>query len=318
MIKKLRERLFRKGPKPYRLPLKKKLHYYFRTFRSPFNIIMFTLMVWQTFVILFSLYWMFSTALKSQVNFGIDNIGLPNPFRFDNFTKAFSYLYVQVKESGGYRDIFLPELLYNTLAYTIGMTVVIVLPHAATGYVLCKFKKFKLIRFVIMFIMMLLIIPLNASLASSIQWNQIMGVYDNLPMILFSSICCLDPSTFIYMSMFEGVSNSYIEAAKIDGASNLKIMLTIAFPLVRGILTLQLVTNFITYWNDYMNPFIYLPSMPTMAVALMKFGQSGNGAISNEPMQLAAAALVSIPCILLFICARKLMLGNFTLGGVKE
>ena len=115
--------------KPYRLPLKRRAGDYFRNFTSPFVVIMFLLISLQIFIIIFSLYWMFTTSLKSQVNFGIDPIGLPATVRWDNFSKALQYLFVQVKVDGGYRNAYLPELIQNSLLFAGGHMVMGTVPQ---------------------------------------------------------------------------------------------------------------------------------------------------------------------------------------------
>ena len=129
--------------KPYRLPLGVRTKKYFSNFKSPFVVLMWTLLILQSLTVIFALYWMFATSLKTQINFGIDNIGLPKDYRFDNYAKAFTYLNVQIKEAGGYREIFLPELIWNSLLYACSHVVVSILAHAMAGYVLAKFTKFE-------------------------------------------------------------------------------------------------------------------------------------------------------------------------------
>lgn len=303
--------------KPYRLPFRDRAHNYFGNFKSPFVLLMFILLLVQSLTVIFALYWMFSTSLKSQINFGIDNIGLPDPFRFDNYQKAFRFLSVQIKEAGGYREIFLPELLWNSLLFTVGHTVISIASHAIAAYVLAKFNKFRFVRLIQSVIVIIMVVPVVSSLAASLDLNKMYGVYDNFPMLLYTCIAIFDSTTLIFVGAYSAVHNSYIEAAKIDGAGNFRILFTIAIPLIRTVIAVLTVTQFIGHWNNYMTPYLYLPSMPTMAVALLNFSQSSTNAISSEPMQMAAAALVCIPCLVLFFAFQDKMIGNLTMGGVK-
>lgn len=305
------------GIKPYRLPARKRARLYFGNFKSPFVVFMFLLLMAQSLTVIFALYWMFSTSLKSQINFGIDNIGLPDPFRFNNYSKAFSYLSVQIKSDGGYREVFLLELLWNSLLFAVGHTVVGVASHAIAAYVLAKFRKFRYIRLIQSVIVVSMVVPVVTSLAASLDLNKMYGVYDNFPMILYTCIGIFDSMTLIFIGAYSSVHNSYIEAAKIDGAGNFRILFTIGLPLIRTVIMVMAVTSFIGHWNNYMTPYLYLPSMPTMAVALLNFSQSTTNAISSEPMQMAAAALVCIPCLILFFAFQDKMTGNLTMGGIK-
>ena len=305
------------GSKPYRVPLKRKARNYFANFKSPFTIIMGSLILVQTLTVIFALYWMFSTSLKSQIEFGLDNIGLPPNWRFENYAKAFNYLYVQIKSDGGYQKVYLAELLWNSLLFAVGHTVIVGFTKAFAGYVLAKFRKFWICRAIISTIVVLMALPTVTSLAAAMELNIRLGVYDNFPMILYTCIAIFDAQTLIFIGAYSGGHNSYVEAAKIDGAGNYRILFTIALPLISTVLTITSVTNFIGFWNNYMTPYLYLPSMPTMAVALLNFTNSNINAITSEPMQMAAAALVCIPCLVLFFIFRNKMVGNLTMGGLK-
>lgn len=301
----------------YRLPMRERAGKYFGSFKSPFTVLMFILLLAQSLTIIFALYWMFSTSLKSQINFGMDNIGLPKVWKFDNYAKAFSYLSVQIKVDGGYREVNLLGLLYNSLLFALSHTIVSILAHAVAGYVLAKFQKFRFVRLILSVIVVIMVVPVVVSLSASLDWNKTIGAYDNFPMIVYSCIAIFDSSTLIFVGAYDGVSNSYIEAAKIDGAGNFRIMTTIGLPLIRNVIMVLGVTSFVGFWNNYMTPYLYMPSMPTMAVALLNFSQSYYTTTSNEPMQMAAAAMVCIPCVVLFFIFRDKMIGNLTMGGIK-
>lgn len=303
--------------KPYRLPLKRRAGDYFRNFTSPFVVIMFLLISLQIFIIIFSLYWMFTTSLKSQVNFGIDPIGLPATVRWDNFSKALKYLFVQVKVDGGYRNAYLPELIQNSLLFAGGHTVMVVATDMIAGYCLAKFTKFRGIRIIRTIILIKIVVPVMVSLSASMDLNKFYGIYDNFPALLYTCIGIFDGDSLIVIGAYAAVHNSYIEAAKIDGASNTRIMFTIAMPLIKTIIAIKCITYFIGQWNNYMTPYLYLPSMPTLSIALMNFSQSNTNAISSEPMQMAAAALVCLPCLLLFLSIQHKMVGTMTMGGLK-
>lgn len=303
--------------KPYRLPLKRRAGDYFRNFTSPFVVIMFLLISLQIFIIIFSLYWMFTTSLKSQVNFGIDPIGLPATVRWDNFSKALKYLFIQVKVDGGYRNAYLPELIQNSLLFAGGHTVMVVATDMIAGYCLAKFTKFRGIRIIRTIILIKIVVPVMVSLSASMDLNKFYGIYDNFPALLYTCIGIFDGDSLIVIGAYAAVHNSYIEAAKIDGASNTRIMFTIAMPLIKTIIAIKCITYFISQWNNYMTPYLYLPSMPTLSIALMNFSQSNTNAISSEPMQMAAAALVCLPCLLLFLSIQHKMVGTMTMGGLK-
>ena len=78
---------------------------------------------------------------------------------------------------------------------------------------------------------------------------------------------------------------------------------------------------FVGFWNDYNAPLLYFPSYPTLAYGLY-YITSGPGAyetaISIPPMRLAASMILFVPIVIVFVIFRDRIIGNVTIGGVKE
>ena len=105
-----------------------------------------------------------------------------------------------------------------------------------------------------------------------------------------------------------------------DGANNLQIFLQIALPLIKNTFFTVLLIKFITFWNDYQSPKIFMPSFPTIANGL-HFVMNENakeGSIHTEvPARMAMVILTAVPITTLFMIFQKRLLGNLTMGGVK-
>jgi ABC-type glycerol-3-phosphate transport system permease component len=121
-----------------------------------------------------------------------------------------------------------------------------------------------------------------------------------------------------FHAAFASMSKEYAEAAKIDGATQLQLMVEIAIPLARTILLVQFVSAFISSWNDYQTPMIYLSSYPTAAYGLMLFTQSTNSYEDYLIYKLAGFMLLLIPTFTVFMFLKEYLLGEVTEGGVKE
>ena len=110
---------------------------------------------------------------------------------------------------------------------------------------------------------------------------------------------------------------TYTEAAKIDGANNLMILFKIILPLVRNtFLTITLI-NFITFWNDYQVPLLYMPSYPTLAVGMFKIADSSENALARVPIRLAGSMIMLAPILAVFAFTHKRLMGNLAIGGIK-
>jgi len=113
------------------------------------------------------------------------------------------------------------------------------------------------------------------------------------------------------------VPNEMVQAARIDGASELRIFLTMGIPLARGAISVLAILAFLASWNDFLWPSIVLrtPGRQTYPVGLASLV----GLYQTEyGMILAGSFLVTIPIIILFVAGRKHILDNLTFGSVKS
>ena len=121
----------------------------------------------------------------------------------------------------------------------------------------------------------------------------------------------------IYIAGLQAVPEDMLEAAKIDGASNMHILLAIVLPLVKNIFFTVMLVNFIGFWNDYQVPLLYMPSYPTVAYGMYNMANTRENNLSSVPMRMTGAMLMFIPIFTLFLIFQKRLLGNLTVGGIK-
>ena len=122
----------------------------------------------------------------------------------------------------------------------------------------------------------------------------------------------------IFSSVFQNISKTYHEAAEIDGAGNWRIFLQIYLPQLSAVFGAQWLLGFIGIWNDYMTPYLYLPSHQTLSVGIYTISsQVSNGfsQFSGDYPKLFAAMIISIvPVVVLFMAFQKKIM-NFSMGG---
>ena len=118
----------------------------------------------------------------------------------------------------------------------------------------------------------------------------------------------------LFKNFFDSIPKSYIEAAKIDGCSNIGIFAKIIVPLSKPIISTVTVFVFNGTWNNFMGPFLYLkdPNMATVALRLYNTTQG-----FTEPEQMLAAFVVMIPSVIVFMICSKQIMGNNMNVGVK-
>lgn len=122
--------------------------------------------------------------------------------------------------------------------------------------------------------------------------------------------------TFWMRSYFRAVDPAIIEAARLDGAGNTRILRSVLVPMGIPAIITQIVLTFMWTWNDFLIPLIMSPSgkMRTAPLALAFFqGQYTQGTVLLS----AAAVLVALPMIILYLLLQRHFIAGMTEGAVK-
>ena len=125
---------------------------------------------------------------------------------------------------------------------------------------------------------------------------------------------------FLLRQFFAAVPRDCIEAARIDGASELRILWSIFIPLSKPVLLTVTVFSFIGSWNDLWGPLIYLhdDSLLTMPLGLLNFvGTSGRSQGSPWHLVMAVSTVMMLPIMVLFFLAQKRFIEGIATAGVK-
>lgn len=284
-------------------------HRVIRRFKAtnPMRIIAFIIFALFAFTILYSLVWAFFSSLKSPTEYTLNKSKLlPEEWLFSNYAEAFNLLEV----SGN--SIF--TMIFNSLWLAFGQAFVSCMVASTTAYVVTKydFVGKKVVYGVIIAMMM---IPLYGSFAATYKMYRTLGIY-NSPLILVASASGGGMTFMIISSFFKGVSWEYAEAAKIDGASELRIYFEIMLPLALPAVGSIFLVMFINSWNDYTVPIYYLPDYPTLASGLYIYEKISTFNI-NYPVYFAGILLSCIPTFLLFIIFQEKILSSISTGGLK-
>ena len=286
---------------------------------GPFRIIMLFLLSVYALTIIFLVVWVLLSSFKSKMDFSDYPLGFPSKFYFENYANIFKELSVPVTIPGvGQRDILLPELFLYSLLYSVGCTAVSIIAKAMVAYVVSKYK-FRLAPVLYTVNIVVMIIPIVGRLPSELQLMRAIGFYDNLLALCIMKGSFTGMDFMLLHATFCTVSWEYAEAAKMDGASHFTIMWRVMFPMVKQVILILALTNFITYWNDWNVNVTYMPSYPTAAYALYTFQNSNINSISlgGVPYVLCACTVVMLPILILFFIFRDQLLGEVSFGGIK-
>ncbi len=255
------------------------------------------------------------TSLKDYGEFMLGSkIGFPKNPSFKNFTTAFEVFGVRISST---YTAYLFEMLLNSVIYSIGCGFTATAVPCLVAYLVAKYNVWlnKVIYFSVIFAISL---PIIGALPSEIQIATALSLKNTIYGLWIMRGSYLGMYFLVFYATFKGLSNEYMEAAQMDGASQMAIMFKIVFPLIKTSFFAVFILQFISYWNDYQSPLIYMKSYPTAAVGLFSFMynpmQTG-GAL--ETSQMAGCLILFFPVFILFICFKNIFMGNLTVGGIK-
>lgn len=175
--------------------------------------------------------------------------------------------------------------------------------------------EFKGRDFVFALVLSFMIIPEQATLVPRfilIKWLGLYNTHEGLILMGLFSIYF----TFLMRQYMLGISNEYIEAAKLDGAGYFTIYWKIIMPLCKPILATAGIIKFIWIWNDYQGPLIFLIDKElypiTLGLQLFKDDYADNFAV----LMMASLSAI-VPLVIVFIIMQKQVIKGIALGGVK-
>ena len=121
---------------------------------------------------------------------------------------------------------------------------------------------------------------------------------------------------FLIRQFYLTIPKELLEAAKIDGCTNLKFLMNILLPISKPAIASLSIYTFIGTWNQYLWPLLTINNgnnrTVQIGISMLQFAEG-----SNYGVVLAGAILILIPSILVFIIGQKSLVAGMTAGSVK-
>lgn len=254
-------------------------------------------------VAFYPVYYMFIVSISDKQNFSSGNFWLPptNP-TLSNFLQVIQ---------GNIGLYFL-----NSIIVTIACVFLIVCLALPAAFAIVKINNifvknlFKLFLFGLAIPVQAAIIPIYVMMIS-------VGAYDTLYALIPPQVAFWMPlSILILVNFIRDIPNELYDSMVLDGAGHFRILVKLVLPLSKPAIVAVVLYTGIQVWNNFLFPLVLTQSkdVRTLPFALQKFqGQYG----IDIPGLMAAVLLASIPMILLYIIARRQLLGGLTAGFSK-
>jgi len=229
-----------------------------------------------------------------------------------------------VPQWGNYARVFVlspfARWILNTLFVVALGTLGAVLSSSMVAYSFARFQ-YRGRDFIFMLTLATLMLPAQVTLIPQyILWSK-MGLVNTLyPLWLPQWFGGGAFFIFLLRQFFLTVPRELYEAALIDGANRLRIFWAILLPLCVPALATVTIISFISNWDDYLTPLVYLNSqlMYTLALGLSFFkNYPETGGLPQQHLLMAATVMTTLPPIVLFLAAQRYFVRGIVLSGLK-
>lgn len=277
-----------------------------------------------SFMLLMPFVWILLNSFKNgALEYITDNTWkLPEHFMWSNYSNIFKL--AEIDENLNMFNMFLYSIIFCIMNPTIGA-----ISTTLAAYVMAKYK-FKGQKFIYWLFMVPMLISITGTQSSLMMLWDKMGWFE-MPFvgIAIMSTCGTGMNFLLVYGIFKSVSNTYMEAARIDGAGELRIFGEIMLPHAMGIIGTIWVLGFIGTWNDYGTPKLYLEDRGyyTIALGIQKIQeqvtkvndptQFNVSLAGNYPLFYSAIILSLIPVITIFLIFQKQIMKLSLGGGIK-
>lgn len=256
-------------------------------------------------VYLLPLAWMISTSLKQDGReLAMPPQWIPSPVVWANYVTALTAL---------------PMLLFlrNTLIITLTATGFGLVSASLAGFAFARLRfpgrnlLFSLCLATLMLPSIVTLIP------EFVIFKQIGWLNTFLPLIVPWSLGGHAFGIFLFRQYAMTIPFDYDEAARIDGASALRIWWSIIVPLSRPVLATMALLAFIYHWNDFLRPLVFLSDkdLRTLAIGLRLFKSEY---LVQWNLLMAASALMLAPILVLFFAAQRYFVQGIVMSGLKR
>lgn len=286
--------------------------------KSVSDIISFVVITFVAILFTFPLYWIITGSFKTKMEImSVTPVWWPSEWVMDNYETLMSKRSAPLYEFMGMEGPKVPAAvrwLGNTVFMSVMSMILTCITAAMAGYALAK-KRFIGQTLLFSLIVCAMALPKQVILIPLIREMSALGLYDSIWATIIP-IVGWPFGVFLLKQFCEGVPSEMIEAARIDGASELGTFTNIVVPMIKPGIGALAIFTFINAWNDYFMQLIMLTSSSQLTISLgIATMQAENS--TDYGLLMAGSALAAVPIIVVFLIFQKYFTKGITLGAVK-
>ena len=259
---------------------------------------------------LFVLVWMFCNSIRPQKSYFNNVLAFWNlkGATFDNYVKIFTTKYSSAK-------ITMFGMLKNSLVLIAVCTGLQAIVPVITGYVVARYKT-RLGAVAVQLVIISMVVPAIGSTASTYAFMSAIKLKDKWLGIFLMNAGGLGFGMLLYKNYFSSISWEYAESAFLDGAGNLRVFFSIMYPQALPLIVSMAILNVIGLGNDYMTPYLFLNSKPTVALGVYSI-QTRAEQSGAMPQAFAAMTFMTVFVLAIYAGFSKTIMSSMSVGGLK-
>jgi cellobiose transport system permease protein len=273
-----------------------------RMFRaSPLNYLVLVI----TFILsAFPLYWML--VLASRTNDEI--VQLPPPL------VPGGKLVGNVDALFANQDVLFAKALINSFIVAGTITVSVVIFSALAGFAFAKLK-FRGSNILLGVVLLTMMVPIQLGTIPLYMMMSWLGLTGTLPTVILPFLVSGFGVFMMRQYATQAVPDELIEAARVDGASTLRIFWSVVLPALRPAAAILGLFTFMQFWNDFLWPYVALdPEHPTVQVALSRLS---SGYYQDQALVMAGTLMATLPLIVVVVIFGRQLISGIMDGAVK-
>jgi len=246
----------------------------------------------------------FLTASKTRPEAAIFQFSWPSKFQ----------LLENLREVMAFGDYRMFRALWNSTILTVGSVTLIVLLAALVAFVMQR-RADRVASIVSSFMLAGLVIP--PAVVPTIFLLQWIGLYKTLLGMIMVEVAFTLPFAILVLRAFmASIPREIDEAAIMDGASPLRVFLSIILPLLQPAIITVIVTSSVGIYNDFVGPLYFLPGSENVTAQLTLFSFISQFT-SRWNLLFADVVVVTIPPLIMFMFFQRQLVSGLTTGAVK-
>lgn len=250
------------------------------------------------------LLWMISSSLKTPGEvFAKDFSWIPAEPKWENYVSVWTN--PEVSMAQGYVN----SLFITATSIVFGLSFA-----SLAAYAFSKIE-FKGREFVFMLFLSTMMIPTEVTVIPRFMLFHKIGLYNNHWAIILPH-WFMPSAIFMLRQFYLGLPNDLMEAAKIDGATHSRIFAQVMLPLTKAALVSQCVLTFVTVWNEYLAPLVFLVKKNLYTISQVVQWQMMDEAARTD-LLMASATCAIVPVVVVFFFCQKYFVEGIATSGVK-